>query len=243
MNSTSSNSKVPPHNSYSTVIKATSDIFPLAVAVIPWGILCGSLAIQVGLTPFQSQMMSLIVFAGAAQLAGVALIGASSPIIPILSSTFVISSRHLLYSAVFQEHARGLPWVKRIFLAFFLTDEMFAVTCSFLNKNKYFNYLYSLTSGIVFYLIWNISTFIGIVAGGSINNLENLGLDFAIAATFIAIVIPMINSKSILTSVLVSAGATLILELYQFQNTLVIATLAGMFAGYVNYSEEKSNDS
>lgn len=242
MDSIPPNLKNHTRNSYSTAIKATNDMLPLAVAVIPWGILCGSLAIQVGLTPFQSQMMSLIVFAGAAQLAGVALIGATSPIIPILSSTFVISSRHLLYSAVFQEHVKELPWIKRILLAFFLTDEMFAVTCSFLEKNKYFNYLYALVSGVVFYLVWNVSTFIGIVAGESIDNLESLGLDFAIAATFIAIVIPIINSKSIFISVLVSAGTAIILELYQFQHTLVVATLAGMFSGYITYTEEKNHD-
>ncbi|WP_229667961.1 AzlC family ABC transporter permease [Oceanisphaera marina] len=81
--------------------QASIAIFPLCAAVIPWGILCGSLSIQAGLTPLQAQSMSLFVFAGAAQLAGVSLIGVASAPLPILSSTFIIGSRHLLYSAVY----------------------------------------------------------------------------------------------------------------------------------------------
>jgi predicted branched-subunit amino acid permease len=77
----------------SIIFRGFIDMFPLCVAVIPWGILCGSLATQVGLSPWQAQAMSLFVFAGAAQLAGMQLIGLGSPAMPILSSTFVISAR------------------------------------------------------------------------------------------------------------------------------------------------------
>jgi predicted branched-subunit amino acid permease len=46
--------------------------------------------------------------------------------------------------------------------------------------------------GGTFYVMWNLSTLAGIAVGQSIHNLEALGLEFAIAATFIAIVIPSI---------------------------------------------------
>ncbi|WP_339387116.1 AzlC family ABC transporter permease [Vibrio caribbeanicus] len=225
-------------NFYSTALSATNDIFPLAIAVIPWGILCGSLAIQAGLTPIQAQMMSLFVFAGAAQLAGLALIGAPSPLLPILSSTFIISSRHLLYSAYLQENVRQLPWVKRVVIAFFLTDEMFAVACSYMEKSNNFNFLYAICSGVVFYLVWNFSTLLGIIAGEKSAGIESLGLDFAIAATFIAIVVPQIKNRSVLISVIVSAVVMITSKIYQFQHALIAATLAGMISGYITYKED-----
>ncbi len=225
----------------STVYHACIAIFPLCIAVVPWGILCGSLSIQVGLTPFQAQALSLFVFAGAAQLAAVSLIGALSPALPILSSTFVISSRHLLYSAVFHEKVKGLPLYKRIMFAFFLTDEMFAITNDYIEKNKQFNYLYAVSSGIMFYVMWNMSTFIGIVAGSSVNNLEEYGLEFAIAATFIAIVIPSIKSKSILFSVITSGLSILTLGHMNFEYALITSSLLGMLIGFFSKRWDKND--
>ncbi len=43
-------------------------ITPLCIAVLPWGLLAGSMAIQAGLSPAQAIGMSAFVFAGAAQL-------------------------------------------------------------------------------------------------------------------------------------------------------------------------------
>ena len=216
----------------SIIVRGFIDMFPLCVAVIPWGILCGSLAIQVGLSPWQAQAMSLFVFAGAAQLAGMQLIGLGSPAMPILSSTFVISSRHLLYSAVFQSYVKDLPLFKRIVFAFFLTDEMFALTNAYIAKHKRFCYVYAVASGIAFYVMWNLATLVGIVAGNNIENLQAFGLEFAIAATFIALVVPAIKDKPVLMSVLASGVSVLVLELLAFEYALIASTFIGMFAGY-----------
>ena len=218
---------------FSLVIRGFIDMFPLCLAVIPWGILCGSLAIQVGLSPWQAQAMSLFVFAGAAQLAGMQLIGAGSPTIPILSSTFVISSRHLLYSAVFQSYLKQLSFFKRIVFAFLLTDEMFALTNAYIAKHKRFNYIYAVASGIAFYLMWNLATLVGIVAGNNIENLQAYGLEFAIAATFIALVVPAIKDKPVFMSVLASGLSVLILELLAFEYALISSTFIGMACGYL----------
>ena len=213
------------------IYQATMDVLPLAIAVIPWGILCGSLAIKVGLTAMQAQLMSLLVFAGAAQLASLTLIGGAFS--SIFSSTFVISSRHLLYSAVFRDHVSKKPFLQRCCVAFFLTDEMFAVTIAYLEKHKLFSYCYAVTAGVVFYLIWNVATFVGIHLGSFIPNLEDMGLEFAIAATFIAIVIPSIKNKAILSSVVVSGLSVLILSIMDNEQALIIATLLGMMTGFL----------
>jgi len=229
-------------NNRQFIYQATIDVLPLAVAVIPWGVLCGSLAIKIGLSPIQAQLMSLLVFAGAAQLASLTLMGGAGALVSIFSSTFVISSRHLLYSAVFREHVRQSSFATRCCTAFFLTDEMFAVTCAYLKKNKSYNHLYAISAGIVFYLVWNASTFIGIAAGQFIPNIENLGLEFAIAATFIAIVIPSIKSFSTLMSVLASGVSVSILSLMESEHALLIATIIGMATGYFTSGKDDVNE-
>ncbi|WP_448546577.1 AzlC family ABC transporter permease [Thalassotalea fusca] len=219
------------------VRQATLDVMPLALATVPWGILCGSMAIQIGLTALQAQLMSLLVFAGAAQLAALTLMGAGSALSSIYSSTFVISSRHLLYSAVFREHILKYRFSLRTLLAFLLTDEMFALTCAYLDKHKVFSAMYAFVTGLVFYLVWNIATFTGIYLGQQLPDLSEYGLEFAIAATFIAIVVPSIKSKATLCSVIISGGSALILTAIESEYTLVIATILGMVGGYALSTE------
>ncbi|MDA7746460.1 AzlC family ABC transporter permease [Psychromonas sp.] len=218
------------------IVQATYDILPLSIAVVPWGILCGSLAIKIGLSPLQAQLMSLLVFAGAAQLASLTLIGGA--LSSIFSSTFVISSRHLLYSAVMREHVKKSSFFLRCCIAFFLTDEMFAVTCAYLEKHKSFSHLYAISAGFIFYVIWNIATFAGITIGQFIPDIENMGLEFAIAATFIAIVIPSIKRLSTFVSVAVSGISMLILTVVGSEHALIIATLLGMSSGFIIESRE-----
>ncbi|MCG7536094.1 AzlC family ABC transporter permease [Pseudoalteromonas sp. OOF1S-7] len=213
-------------------LAAFFDILPLSIAVIPWGILCGSLAIQVGLSPLQSQLMSLLVFAGAAQLSSLTIVGASGGIATILGSTAVISSRHLLYSATFRNSAIALPLHHKVLMAFLLTDEMFAVTENKRKELGRFPLDYALISGATFYVIWNLSTLAGIVAGTSIPNLESLGLEFAIAATFIAMVVPSINSSPVLVAVLVSAFCAVLFHKLDVPNALLLSALIGMVVGY-----------
>ena len=227
------------HNSFTDLRQGVIDVLPLSIAVIPWGILCGSLAIEAGLSPLQAQLMSLLVFAGAAQLASIAILGAGGSATAIFSSTFVISSRHLLYSAVFRERVEQAPFLQRVSLAFFLTDEMFAVTIAFIEKHRRFSMVYAFASGVCFYLVWNMATYLGIAMGQHLSDLKSLGLEFAIAATFIAIVIPAIKDKSTLFSVIASGGSVITLTWLEVEQGLIIATLVGMVIGYCHWRKEQ----
>jgi 4-azaleucine resistance transporter AzlC len=207
-------------------------VMPLSIAVIPWGILAGSLALDAGLNPFESQAMSAIVFAGAAQLVAVGMIKAGLGLTSILITTILITSRHLLYSMAMREQISPMPLKWRLSLGFLLTDELFAIIAK--NKDqasKPLNPWYALGGGLSFYLTWNIASAVGIIIGHNIPNLDSWGLDFAIAATFIAIVTPQINRPSILICVLVSLVCSVICELFQIPSGLLIASLLGMTCG------------
>jgi len=218
----------------STLRAAVLDIMPLVLSVFPWGILCGSLALQSGLTPLQAQFMSLVVFAGAAQFAALGLIsGGSGNLAAIVGSTAVVSARHLLYSAAFRPDVLTLPLRWRLALAFLLTDEMFAVTSVHKHRTGCFSPLYALISGLAFYLAWNVATLAGILLGSLFTGIEHLGFDFAIAVTFIAMVVPAVNTRPMLAAVLVSAFLAVIFQMLQVQQGLLSASLIGMTVGYL----------
>ncbi|MFT7008660.1 MAG: putative branched-subunit amino acid permease, partial [Colwellia sp.] len=80
------------------------------------------------------------------------------------------------------------------------------------------------------------------VAGQHIPNLEHFGLEFAIAATFIAIVIPSIKNKSTLVSVISSGLSAIILSIFMKEYALIIATFIGMLCGYLTKDKEGNNE-
>lgn len=210
-------------------LNGTIAMLPLTIAVVPWGILAGSFAIEVGLTPIESQAMSAIIFAGAAQLVALGMVKAGIGLWSILITTLLITSRHLLYAMAMRSQISPLPLKWRLTLGFLLTDELFAIA----NQGKLhkFDPWYALGGGLSFYIGWNIATLLGIVAGNAIENLGELGLDFAIAATFIALVVPTIKKPSILVCVLVSLTLAVVCAVFKIQAGLLIAAIAGMTTG------------
>ena len=219
-------------------LKGTLAMMPLTIAVVPWGILAGSFAIEVGLTPIESQAMSAIIFAGAAQLVALGMVKAGIGLWSILITTLLITSRHLLYAMAMRSQISPLPLKWRLTLGFLLTDELFAIA----NQGKLhkFDPWYALGGGLSFYIGWNIATLLGIVAGNAIENLGELGLDFAIAATFIALVVPTVKKPSILVCVLVSLTLAVVCALFEIQAGLLFAAIAGMTAGvlYAKVTQE-----
>lgn len=206
---------------------------PLSLAVIPWGILTGALAIEAGFSAIQAQLLSLIVFAGAAQLSAITLLAAGSSFASIFASTVVISSRHLLYSITFRQHVEALPLRLRLLIGFLLTDEMFAVSQAHSKRSGEFSALFAIVSGVTFYLSWNISTLLGIIAGEYFSGLDSMGLDFAIVATFIAMTFAELRNFPILVAVMVSALTAVLLQPLLSDSYIIVAALAGMCGAYI----------
>lgn len=214
-------------------------IFPLSIAVIPWGFLVGSFATDIGLTVIESQALSVILFAGSAQLVAVGMFKAGVGLSTMLLTTFFITSRHFLYSVSMRNKISPLPLKWRITLGFLLTDELFAVVGN--QSPERFNPWYAFGAGFSFYLVWNMATLIGIVAGNQIPNLEQYGLEFAVAATFIALVVPTIKSVAILVSVIVALLLSVTLAMFQVEGALMISTIGAMISGYVCESFAKES--
>ncbi len=212
------------------VMKGALVILPLSIAVIPWGILAGSLAVEAGLFGLQAQAVSSLVFAGSVQLVGMALIKAGASLATILLTTLFLTSRHLLYSATMRSRISHFPLRQRLILGFLLTDELFAV-CSHRTR-KEFDFWYAFGAGFSFYLIWQLASLSGILLGQSIPNLDQYGLDFAVAATFIAIVVPTIKKMSVLVTVLVALILSVSFSLMNFEGGIIYSGLIAMSIGY-----------
>lgn len=213
------------HTSWHDFWRGAGHIFPLCLAVLPWGLLAGSFAVDSGLTSAQAIGLSAFVFAGAAQLVTISMVAAGSGFVAIVLTIFIITAQHLLYALILREHVSSMPLKKRLPVAFLLTDELFAVA---VGKQR-FSFAYLLGAGLCMYITWLAYTIAGVMLAAAVPNLSDYHLSFSIVATFAAIVVPMITNLSTLVGVLVSLALSLVLNSLEVGGAMVIAGLTGMF--------------
>jgi 4-azaleucine resistance transporter AzlC len=211
-------------------VKAT---FPLVVGAFPFGIIFGALAITAGVTRRAAQAMSLFVFAGSAQFIAAGLIAQETGLAVIVVTTLVVNLRHMLYAATLAPYTRDLPQRWMLPLGFWLTDESFVVVAERYRRadGSPHKHWFFLGSAVFMYLLWQISTYIGIIAGGLIEDPLKWGLDFSLIVTFIGMLVPMLKDKSVGAAVAASGIAALLLRDLPNKLGLILAALIGVGAG------------
>src|SRR5512146_2430672 len=103
-------------------------ILPLLLAVFPFGLIYGALALKAGLQPAAAQAMSSIVFGGSSQFVAAQLVETAVPGSIIVLTIAVVNLRHALYSASVAPYIEHLPRQWKALLAYLLTDEAYVVT-------------------------------------------------------------------------------------------------------------------
>jgi 4-azaleucine resistance transporter AzlC len=214
-------------------LKGARDTLPLVIGAIPFGIIFGTLAGGAGLSPWGAMGMSLFVFAGSSQFIAMGLIGAGTAWPMIVLTTFVVNFRHLLYTATLLPYLRRLPPRWQAALAFGLTDETFAVAVGrwIGTDGSAFKHWYQFGSMIFMYTNWNICTLLGIAAGRLLRGIGGWGLDFAMIAAFMSIVIPYLKNRPNYCAVLVSGIGAMAFHGLPHKLGLIVATLLGIAAG------------
>ncbi|RFO95862.1 branched-chain amino acid ABC transporter permease [Rhodoferax lacus] len=205
----------------------------MLVGAAPFGVIFGTLAIASGLPVWLALGMSLLVFGGSSQFVAVSLLGSGTAVPVIWLTTFVVNLRHALYSATLLPYARALPARWRWALAFWLTDETFAVV-----ENQLRHHVdvrdgawYWLGSSLAMYFNWQFWTLVGVLLGQSVPVLATLGLDFAMVATFAAIVALQLHARPVLFAALVAGAVALLARGLPYKMGLMLAAVAGVAAG------------
>ena len=204
---------------------------PILLGVTPFGMIYGILATSAGLTLWDAQAMSAVIFAGSSQFMLVQLVGLGTPAIMMIATGFVINLRHALYSASIAPYVRHLSPLWKLMLSYFLTDEAYAVAIMHYREDSdtIHKHWYFLGAGLALWTCWQVSTAAGLFLGAQIP--PNWGLDFTLALTFIALAVPAINDNATFLSAL-SAGLTALLTRgLPFKLNLITAALVGVTVG------------
>ncbi|MDB6048314.1 MAG: AzlC family protein [Pseudomonas sp.] len=209
------------------------DSVPMLVGIAPFGIIFGTLAGAGGLSLWQAVGMSLFVYAGSAQFIVISLMGAGASAAVILLTTVIINLRHLLYSATLQPQVNQLPQRWRLILAFWLTDETFAVVQRYylVHGRSALAHWYWLGVASSLYACWVSSTLVGVLFGEAVPDMAGWGLEFAMLATFIGIVVPLLRNRPQIAAALAAGAVALMTHAWPYKLGLMAAAFSGIAVG------------
>lgn len=214
-------------------IAGLKGVLPILVGVIPFGMIYGVLALDAGLSAAQTQAMSLIVFAGSSQFIMAQLFASQTALLVIIATASLLNLRHMLYSASISGYFSHLSLRWRMFLAYFLTDEAYAVAIVKFHEGlgSYSARYYYLGAGFGLWAVWQASTAAGILIGERIP--ADWSLEFFIALTFIALLVPSLKDWAGAAAAVVSGTVSVAAFNLPLGMGLILAAAAGIGAGLI----------
>lgn len=178
---------------------------PVMAGYLAVGAAFGILWVQQGLEPLGAPLFGAVVYAGASQFMAAGMLAAGQGAVEIALATFVLNARHAVYGLAFLDR---LPsWsAARVYFAFALTDETYAVLASaspLRDPQRDRGLLWRVA--LLNHLYWVVGCAAGVVLAGVVPP-ELAGLDFALAGLFLVLLIEQVRMPGRRASA-VAAGA------------------------------------
>nr|WP_145649255.1 AzlC family ABC transporter permease [Pseudoduganella lurida] len=206
---------------------------PTLFGIGAWGVVVGVAMIKSGLTLPQALGMTLLVFAGSAQLASLPLIAANAPVWVVFVTALVINLRFVIFSALLAPHFSNLPWHKRLGLGFVSGDISVALYLQRYPDPAPVPGKLSFLKGLLYpnWAAWQIGSLAGIFVGNAVPT--EWGLGFAGTLAIVCVLVPMVATRPALAGVLVAGAVSVIAAELPYKLGLLAAVIVGMATAMV----------
>ena len=211
------------------LLKGFYDVSPLLLPVVPFGIIFGAIGIELGFGPYITYATSIIIFSGASQIVFFQLLSNGASSLIAITSSSVVSTRHLLYGAVVAQYLSKLSLIWKIFLSYLLTDQAFAVSQEFFKKNSNdeYKHYHLLGAGLTLWIVWQLTTVIGILLGSIVP--DELGLSFTIPLTFLALLINYFRKIDHLIVIFLSGLSSILFYDAPLKSYIILSCVVSLF--------------
>lgn len=206
---------------------------PYQIPITLFGLVSGAVMADAGLSLLEAVAMTVIVMAGAAQIAAMQMLIENTSVFVILASCICINLRFGMYSAALAPYFTGMSARNRGAVAYVVHDQSFAVSLArFQSRDEHWHdrMWFFLSAGGITALVWQSTTALGHIVGAKAP--EDWPIDFAMPLIFIAMTIPFLRGSPRWLAAFVAGGSALVLREVPLDLGLLIATALGMAAGY-----------
>ncbi|TSB46616.1 AzlC family ABC transporter permease [Alkalicoccobacillus porphyridii] len=174
---------------HDTYLQGIKDCIPTLFGYMSVGFAFGIVGTASQLSIIEIACLSIFVYAGSAQFIICALLAAQAPVSAIILTTFIVNLRHLLLCLTLAPFFTRYSWAKNIGIGALVTDETFGVATTKAVTQHTLHARWMNGLNVTAYLCWILVTILGASIGRWISNPEALGLDYALAAMFISLLI------------------------------------------------------
>jgi len=164
----------------------------VGVATGAYGVSFGAVSVAAGLSVAQTCALSLLVFTGASQFAMVGVVAAGGAPVSGMLTALLLGTRNTLYGLRLAPLLAWTGW-RRLLGAHVLIDESTAMSVT--RESTAAARLGFLTTGISIFVLWNVATLGGAVAGNALGDPRRYGLDAAVGAAFLALLWPRLHNR------------------------------------------------
>jgi predicted branched-subunit amino acid permease len=182
------------------------DIALVALADGVVGVSFGAIAVSGGLPAWVPLAMSPAVFAGGAQFAALYIALGGGGALAAVVAGLVLNARLLPFGFAVAD-VLDLPWPARLLGSQLLTDESVAFTL--LQRDPVRRRAAFFVCGVLLFVVWNVGTLLGVLAGRAVGNPDALGLDAASPMVLLALVLPALREPRARRAALVGAAVAL----------------------------------
>lgn len=206
----------------------TRDALAIGAAVGVFGATFGVLAVAAGLTPLQTQAMSLLVFTGASQFAAVGVIESGGTPAAAVGSALLLAARNGLYGVSLSRYVRG-GRLRRLVGAQLVIDESTAMATAHPEATPRAFWV----TGLSVFGFWNLGTLLGALGGEAIGDPTTLGLDAAFPAGFVALMAPHLRRRDGRVAAAVGGAVAIVTVPFVPAGVPILLAAVGVVPGYL----------
>jgi len=201
---------------------------PIIPGAIPFGLMYGVAAAEVGIDPLLGTAMSIFLLAGASQLVTVALLKTDAAAWVIILSATIVNIRFVIYSASLSSHFKRYSNAWKVLLGYFVTDQPYVLSIAYFNEypDSLYKNWYHFGHGAALWITWITTSAVGLIVGAVIPAEWQLG--FAIPLMFIGLLVPMVKNKRLLVGGVIAAVTALLAAGLPHNLGLVVAVFCGI---------------
>jgi len=206
---------------------------PTAMGIAAWGLVTGVAMTKSGLGVGLSVFMSLLVFAGSAQLASLPLIASGAPVWVVLATSFCVNLRFIIFSAQWRPYFAPLPRFKRLVLGYFSGDLNYVIFMRRFPKPEPApeQVPYFLGGVAVNWFSWQLPSLVGIFAADRIPT--EWGIGFAGTLALLGLTYSMLSDRATWVSAAVAGCAAVAAYALPLKLNILVAIAAAVAMGLV----------
>lgn len=208
-------------------------VAPMLVGVVPFGLVAGATPVTHGLGAGAAVGFSVIVFAGASQLAAIDVLGSGGSALVAALAAWTINLRLLLYSASLAPYLARERLRTRLWIAYLLTDQAYAVCINRWEReddDPRLRVPFFAGGALLLWGSWQLSTLAGALIGATVP--DDVPLTFAVPLVFLVLLVPAINGRPAAIAAAVGGFAAVVAaEAGAGDLALMVGAVSGIAAG------------